>query len=105
MMILYLAFFLHGICALNNGYLLAFYDVCTYRTSGQMSRRIAAAAGAAAAVAPRDAVGERQRPRSSNATTTKNNRRLRSRNPVIDQWLRFEEQGDDTYADLEDFLV
>lgn len=30
--------------------------------------------------------------------------RLRSRNRVIDQWLSYE-VGDDSYADLEDFLV
>ena len=30
--------------------------------------------------------------------------RLRSRNRVIDQWLSYE-AGDDSYADLEDFLV
>jgi hypothetical protein len=31
-------------------------------------------------------------------------RRIRSRNPVIDQWLEGE-KGDDAYADLEDFVV
>lgn len=30
--------------------------------------------------------------------------RARSRNNVIDKWLG-DEEGDDTYADLEDFLV
>lgn len=32
------------------------------------------------------------------------NKRLRSRNQVIDDWLR-DERGQDTYADLEDFIV
>ena len=32
------------------------------------------------------------------------NKRLRSRNKVVDEWLD-EEGGDDAYADLEDFLV
>ena len=30
---------------------------------------------------------------------------LRSRNAVVDAWLNEEDEGMDTYADLEDFLV
>ena len=33
-----------------------------------------------------------------------NRKRLRSRNSVIDEWLSYE-AGEDSYADLEDFLV
>lgn len=38
------------------------------------------------------------------ATSSSSSGRLRSRNSVIDDWLG-EEDGSDTYADLEDFLV
>ena len=38
---------------------------------------------------------------SSNKSSRK---RLRSRNKIIDDWLD-DENGSDTYADLEDFLV
>ena len=41
-------------------------------------------------------------PTSSSSTSSSG--RLRSRNSVIDDWLG-EEDGSDTYADLEDFLV
>ena len=45
--------------------------------------------------------------RGSSGRSTKSSassRRLRSRNSVIDDWLA-DEDGSDTYADLEDFLV
>ena len=40
----------------------------------------------------------------STLSSSSSSRRLRSRNSVIDDWLG-EEDGSDTYADLEDFLV
>jgi hypothetical protein len=34
----------------------------------------------------------------------KRKRRLRSRNTIVDKWLA-DEEGDDAYADLEDFIM
>ena len=42
----------------------------------------------------------------STASNRQSNRRLRSRNSVIDRWLSSEKGGGtDSFADLEDFIV
>jgi hypothetical protein len=70
--------------------------------AGQVSILNAATAGSRSSLLKRDrgiSAGARKSKPSSGSS-----RRLRSRNSVIDDWLA-DEDGSDTYADLEDFLV
>lgn len=47
---------------------------------------------------------ERKKRKNLDFSHTSSKSKLRSRNDVIDDWLD-DEDGSDTYADLEDFLV